>query len=741
MSVPFTVTFNQTPGVIPVTGSPQTIYVTSSSPADATFSQVYPSGITTASAAGESVTVMVTGTGRFFGFYVGTITLAQSGGGGGGSSNLQQVTTGTGNNVTSNDIFFLKDVHIDGVLYYTPPTVIVYPPSAPLTVSNAGSALSWTVNYSAPEFTDAVNQTNTTALDNYRIVRHQTGLQLHSVNPATQTDQTFLPTGTSQNFTVYPEAPYLVTVEAKNVSNVNYGASNTFVFTTGILPRNPNYVFPGSLHVPAFYSQDFSNILTPTVLITDAELIRGTMTSVQCDHVNVPLNAEGNRGSLFTEYTLSAGGGTGTTYQSLTPGYPPGPSTYGSNTLTTVAVSDQYSTTGSTGYYAFAEVYVTTDLVPSPFKQSMVLTDSTSTASSHYYYDGTTGSPDCGSATLSVSLGYPTSVSVCGVPCFHQGQQITGSPTVSGAQNLGRYFQPQYPVTYSVSGGASGTAQGESLSIGTPLFATVGSSFARILTVSSTVFNTVSSTPGPSFTDSTRIFDDPSYQEVLRTSTMNPCNQGSPVPSQRVSSSSLTTFTSRSAFDNSATLVGTSDIQLAAGVYSTYGKSDAYLNYAAAGGPDYTGLTGPRFATFAWSFPTGYFVRTSINITIQGLPTPDAGSTSDPMTFNGRPLQVFYRYHDPAQTQLSQGGFGSVWIDGNNNTKPYLSYQNYWDETKTPYGFNSWTSLGSGNYSFTVSMPNSVLAPPGCFLYVMVGFDDQTMASQYGFSGVILNSV
>ena len=108
MSVPFSVTFNSI-GSVTYTGSPQTIYVTSSNPLGATFSQVYP-GPRTANNVGESVTLLVSGTGRFAGSsYTGVIQIVPSGGGGGGDQTLDSVIV-KGNYQASNSVSFSNTV-------------------------------------------------------------------------------------------------------------------------------------------------------------------------------------------------------------------------------------------------------------------------------------------------------------------------------------------------------------------------------------------------------------------------------------------------------------------------------------------------------------------------------------------------------------------------------------------------------------------------------------------------------
>jgi hypothetical protein len=758
MSVPFSVTFNVAPGPVPVPNPgdpPQTIFVTSSTPASATFSQTYPFGLQYADTSGQSVTVNVTGTGRFRGTtYSGTITV---GGKGGGSSNLQLVTTPPGN-VTSNDVRFLHDVYIDGVLHYTPPVVIVYPPSAPIALSNAAVAdgtAQWTVTYGPPAFTDGTNMTNTTALDKYQVLVQQTSDQSHTIVPGVR-----LPDNTSYfdapssmaEVTIIPESAFLVTVSANNVVNVNYGASNTFTFTTGILQPNPAYGFPMSLtnSDQPHLTSSFANL--SGVPITDAPLVLGT-TSTLTLQSTVAINATvGTRGDLFTSYSLDLGGGTPLTFNNLTT--VPSHVTVGSQTLSVSgSILDQYGGTGYTGYYKYAGVQIVTDpLASSASKQNATMTDGAGghSVQYQYYFDGTNGPPNCGSASMLVTRGspFPTPVSICGVPCYHSGQSIPFELSVSGATNTGAHFQPLHQVTYSSSGGVTGTSQGTLLSDATSISCSVsGSSFSRVIAFGSTVFNTVASATGPSSTFNECLIDDLSYQQYSVTQSVRPCNQG--LTSQRVvSPPTLTTFSALPKFDDTVTLDGTSDIQLAAGVYTSYDSTNAYLDYTASGGPDYTGLhlSGiPRYATFAWNFPTGFFPRQTISITVTGLPTPDIGSRSSPMLFGGRPLQVYYRYLDPVSPQPVSGGFNSVWINGNSKTLPFVSNQNYWDPTKSPYGFSEWVDNGGGSYTFRVSPLNSVFPPVdgSGLLCVMVGFTalSMTQIPPIGFSGVVLNSV
>jgi hypothetical protein len=716
MSVPFSVTYNQSLGIVPSNGGPQTIYVSSVTPANATFSQVYP-GLTNAYVSGESVTVVVTGTGRYRGTYTGTVYVFDGGQG---------------------------------------PVVVIYAPSAVIALSNTGGALSWTVNFGVPAFTDGTNRTNTTPLQNYRIRVQQSGAQANSLSPATQTDQTLTVDAAAQlnsSFTVYPEAQYLVTIDARNTANTSYGATNTYSFTTGILTPKSMYAFPARLTMStAPLLTQFSRIANPTVLITDGVLVRGMVTSVETDVVSVSLNSQATRGTRFTSNTLSAGGGPGTSFTNFTT--IPSTSTFGSNTLTTTVVGDQYTENpGSDGYYGYASVKIRTDpLTVSDAKQQVLLTKSGGfTTSNAYYYDGTNDNPDVSAAVLSInSMNFPTQQPICGVPCFYAGQVVNQQCTVSGAANMGTYFQPRYPVQYVSSDGATGSAYGTSVDNDTSFDATVGTTYTRRLTVSFTVFNTVGQQPGQETELFGLVFDDPSYKEYSNTRTVNLCNGSTPVASQRVvTPATLSTLTSLAQFDDTQ-LLYTGEIQLADGVYSSYLKPNAYLDYTdntldpGVPGPDYTGLAaagGARFATFAWSFPNLHIIRNQINITVSGLPTPDAGRNTSPMLFNGEPLQVHYRYHDPTNPTVATGNFGTVWIDGNSKTKPYVGTDgNCYNLSQTPFGLISWSG-SNGTYTFAVAFPHGIPANASCLLYVRVGFNDLLMSNQdIGFSGITLNS-
>ena len=725
MSVPFSVSFNQL-GSVNHTGSPQTLYVTSSTPVDATFSQVYV-GPSTANLIGESVTLLVKGTGRFTGTYTGTIVVTSL------MSNLQVITTPPGN-FTGFPVYFNNDVHILGTLFQGPP---VFAPSPVRTLSNFGDATSWTLTYDPPAFTDGVNMTNTTALDPYKIVVDQNGAQAHSLSPATQAEQVFTTTDTYKILPVLPETPYFANVYAKNTANASYSVQNTYSFTTAVLPQ-PS--FPGSLSVTVPSSSilnPFSNI--EDGMLKNTSLILGTVTQITTTPTHVPLNNVATRGTLFFSCTLNCGGGTGTTYSSFTGGSYPS-SNFGSNVLMTMGVSDQYAgVLGSAGYYGYANVIVRTTLTPSPYQQAVTIQDPARAASATftYYYDGTRGSPSGG--TQNTTFTPPPSFNICGVPCYHAGQTISFTSNVTGATNMGVYFQPQFPVVYKVLGAATGSFNAtQRPEVNQTYTATIGSSYSAVFQVSSMLYNTVASANGPVFVYIDHVFDTPSYVQVQATSSLNPCTSGQ--SSQRVATPALTDVSTLGTFDNSVTLAA-GELQLAAGLYSSYGETNAYKNYTPFG-PDYSGLLtlgGARYATFAWSVPVG--PRVSISITITGLPNADPGSTSDPLTFGGQPLQVLYRYHDPSNPPYNSSppSFGSTWIRGNDTAGDFVSSTNYWDVTKSPYGFSSWSGSG-GTYTLTVVPINSALPPSGALLYCMVGFTSTAMNSTLGFSGVTINS-
>ena len=109
MSVPYKVTFNQIGVVSP--GGNQSIYVTSATPANATFSQVYPGGSSHVNIIGETATVLVNGTGRYTGYnYSGTITCVEN-----PYQTLDEVIV-SGNHQTSQSVAFNNVVTISSNL-------------------------------------------------------------------------------------------------------------------------------------------------------------------------------------------------------------------------------------------------------------------------------------------------------------------------------------------------------------------------------------------------------------------------------------------------------------------------------------------------------------------------------------------------------------------------------------------------------------------------------------------------
>ena len=489
----------------------------------------------------------------------------------------------------------------------------------------------------------------------------------------------------------------------------------------------------------------FSNILTPTSLITDGSLIKGTLQFFETNNASVPLNTStSERGTLFGGYTLKPGGGSGCVFNDLVT--VPGDSYYQSTTLKVSSINDQYSQPGSTGYYKYATVNISEVLSSSSSKQQAVLSDDgTNSVAFDYYFDETTGNPDISVATFNYNIPLTTDppVSICGVPCLHAGQKVSTPMSVSDVRNAGVYFQPRFPVTYTVTNGATAVQQGVSLTSDTLVEATVGTSFSSRISFTYTVFSTSGQVTFSGDDIDGYVFDNPSYLERQRTLAVNSCNGASPISSRRVTTPALSSLVSLTQFDNAATLDGTLDIQLAAGVYSSYLEPNAYLDYTGIGGPDYTGLTtGARFATFAWSFPNLFIVRDKIYITISGLPTPDPGRESSPMLINGEPMQVYYRYYNPLDPTVASGKFGTVWINGNSKTRPYVGGNppNYYNTNEMPYGFASWTG-SNGTYTFSVDAAHGIPANGSCLLYVMVGFSDALMTNQtIGFSGVTLKS-
>jgi hypothetical protein len=120
MSVPFAVTFNAL-GSVPYTGSPQTVYVTSASPVEATFSQVYP-GVSTATNIGDQVSLLVKGTGRFAGTtYNASIRVSDSGSG--GLKTLDDIIVYS-DHQTSNELTFTNTVTVSNIFGTLPSGIL-----------------------------------------------------------------------------------------------------------------------------------------------------------------------------------------------------------------------------------------------------------------------------------------------------------------------------------------------------------------------------------------------------------------------------------------------------------------------------------------------------------------------------------------------------------------------------------------------------------------------------------------
>ena len=591
-------------------------------------------------------------------------------------------------------------------------------PSEPLVVSATVSpTFDASLSYLPPVIQNSFDHSDFPGLSRYKF--QVSSIQLNaSTSPPVADIRTLLVSASTPSpkmlNSCYPESQYTVDISANNVANTMFGTTNTFAFTTDILPpptiAAPTLTFPAPT-ISVYRVSDQSHLTA----------IDSSLTSITSDPFTFLVNTQANRGTIpltttvISTITTSVIGGPSLAYHTFG-GAAPISSTALNLTLNPMTIIDGYSgITGSQGYYQIATANLRINLQTSSAQQSVTVQHDGSPIGFPYtyFYESLTTVPNVLGASVSFTPKTLSTAFVSGV------NVVVGTSTfnasVSSVTNTGVNFQPQYPVTFTPSGGSAVN----STILGATATVSISQSYAETATLDTVVRNIKGSIVIPTKTI-VGYFDQSSY--TLITSTLGAGNAGAlawfsnpgsvPPPSGAASS-----------YDQTRSIVSTPDLQISNGSFTTRGGLHA-LNYSTAVFPyntvNYSGvsLTGARYATFTWSVPSGQ--KADHNSSASGYQHFEFIGMTSPVVNNGGLIQVagdtfqlYYKYIDESNPVSN---FNTGWFSVTDTDN---------------------AALVNGTRTVTVNTNNNYVATSGsCKVYMIVGLP---MSQPVAFKFVTLN--
>jgi hypothetical protein len=689
------------------------------------------------------------------------------------------------------------------------------PPTAPrnLTVNDSVPS-QLTVSYVIPDPTDSINNNNVLPIENYTVSYSNT-----SVSPVRYPLPTLVPstgtlirggTITSVVLTpLYPETPYSVSVTAKNTSNPNQGPPATtptpitttsplvsdnpissltfpFVFVTGNNKKVINDVSVGNLTISNTRRETPETTVPINRLATRGQLGPGDIMKVTSRVVNDSITTTG------PELQYQGFGGAAPTQ-----------STSGNITLTPVRITDKYSASAdyNKGFYQNATLKVALEtgiFVASPTEYTVSVTQNFSgnpstTASSSFYYDSTSGNPTVNSGQLTLTLKEGTFQQISGVWCAVQ-NPVKVQMVTNGVGNMGTYFYKEPLVSYLLSSagisltqtttGTSSVTSGKvgdrftgPIDISKELTWTAGTSFfSDSITVAAT-HNSISGSTSASKSLSVQMdyksastANRPStIQDIVYDTYTNGCRvysassySGFNVPDYVYQNQQYSNILYNNSWDirassipyvlpsGTVTIDARNELQLTNDVFTTKSNPIAYRDYRPTyyyeGGIvqnntlDYSGITtaGYRYVTFAWNIPTTREYA-SLEFRLNGT------TSTLPIVIPIEKFQLYYRLEQnssPFPTDSSS--YSSIWADGNSLSgtppeEPPFQNGTYWgygtdvpDVVRTGFVTNP-TNPTPSSLSIPVFLPTLRSDRSAIRLYCRIGL---SMDTNFGFSSV-----
>jgi hypothetical protein len=657
-------------------------------------------------------------------------------------------------------------------------------PGTPSQTSNTSSSI--TISYTAPTAGDSNNPTIATPITNYKVTYQSTansfrygGFVSQSSNVETGNTST-TPTISS----LYPDTTYTIFVQARNGDNASYGnvsANLTTAVTSSISPSISGGFSTTLTFSPTNYS---AKLISTSSSISNLILSNSSLTSGTNTFAVHELSNRGNLGnSTPVSLSLAVSGARTIAGPSVSVNNFPATNITGNTTndltIGTIATTDSYSATGSTGFYLQGSGTVTlgsTIFTPSNSQYTVTLTRTGATTQPRtysFYYDTAGANPIVGSVTINKlnTTANTTTRQVSGV------WVVYGTPTLdvscSDLSNVGHYFYNNsqllaYSSTTSgiistsettltnVSAGiTSGEITGNLTITKSALSYNTNSTFHIAIGVRATAYNIQNNT---GYRDSTSIaaIVDPASQTLVYSTlqqSIGGSNLSSATAGYRIYSGvssgsyeyrpdSLYSYNSstyvNTAYGNSWDITSTNnsgidatyELQIANGYFQTsISSTNGYKNYTSyyygtsLNTVNYSSIStsGYRYATFAWRLTsvtgTGYNgIRFSfVNNSTTYFDSNSAYANSG----NTKKIQLYYRVEDPTSSIPNLSKLSTAWIDGN-YTPNTVNSSNY--NTEGQSGLNTFS--GSTNTIFNVILPytiNSTTVSVNPIIYCRIG--------------------
>jgi hypothetical protein len=694
---------------------------------------------------------------------------------------------------------------------------------------------------------DQTNPSSTASLTNYKIAANgytSTGstirypLPLVDIGPLSDVIISATSgTGTGSTHTtsfpltsIYPSSPYTFNVAAKNNVNGNYGPIGTYTYTTENLTE-PGSTIPSTLFNVSGFSYDNSNsnifLVSSQALVTDPvvniTLVTGNnfinnsfITPVQTSNNLGLTNSDQTSTFLTITGEVSESTITSTSTQNIH-GFDtsvgsgnPYTATYlstNSNITISTSVYDNYSS-GSAynqGFYLMTDIQMnigsgaltsTNNLYTASLSTSQVGTGATSKSASYSFYcDDVNANPSfnsLGGFDINNNNNNYYSILLSGIYVMYENPTFT--ITDLSLNNMGDYFYNHTLVTYTITGGATGTVSETDLThtnynsgttLPTPLSftnpsvsATISTSYSKSIILSQIVSNNIyGSTTTPLTNQIDIIVDLPSYTLVYSTlaQTIQTINSSttkygyrvwSPAPitiTQQGNSYTVVPYTyiqsSTSIPNNTATgstpatanegyistpynniwdihnnSLTNQELLVANGHFTT--SSTYYLNYSTYinNSLDYSSLSGTKYATFAWKLGSGIYTSVSIIINFSSQLYSNGTFYYTDSSYSG-PIGLYIRFEDNDNVTYfdSSNLDNTTWISLNSNTGSnyQLSSSNFYLSNNILWSSPTVTNSNT-TYTFKTNVNISVSSSQNITLYSRISIPN----SYNGFNNI-----
>jgi hypothetical protein len=608
----------------------------------------------------------------------------------------------------------------------------------------------FTIGWTAPQYSDSINNTNTIAIKNYIVQYSNPGsfISLSPVSQSLQTSDTITNVLQKLLNPVYPDCVYTTNVYAYNTANITPGStSSSLLVTSNCIPR-----LASSTLVPTFTVIPNPSLTGYLVSDTNASVLKSGITTsttpLVTDIITFAISFKETRGNLGSSSTLT----TLTTSISNVVTTLSGPTLAANNTgltltnnplnnlnITTSNFVDSYnlSFNYNKGFYYQGLLALTSSsfvATPNPITLSInqvyntipaPVGSSSSTSSFSFYYDSTTGNPTNSLYSLNLATGFFRQIS--GIWVLYG----TSTYTISGStDNLGNYFYKNPMLTYTITTSASeiilnsqtsGTNQVSSGIIGgnkfstTVTFSTSQSASAPLQFANNLVLSVT-----PRNINGTGSSASSSNAVIIDTKT----NLSNRIENANIGSTSVL----NSSYDDTQSILGTTDLQCVDGKVCTKITNVSYLDYRPywyyngsvfKNTLNYSSITsGTRYVTVRSQYTPRVNPYTTIQLIISGSGFSSlTGFTS-----------IYYRSIDITQSTPVDGSdnISSYWVNGlPGSTGTQLTGSNYANPSLSLIGWYYDITSTSSQISGYLNFPGgtSITGSLDYYFYLQIGLD------------------